>query len=491
MNPFIDAGPGLHGALDMASLLPDCYAQYRPVIRDGMLFFIGRLSPKRRMSVMLGQAALYPGATVEERFTALLRSCPTLHKLGQVVARDHRLSRELRESLQTLESLPPATPMPVLKAILEREIPGLESLIIGDEPLAEASVAVVVPFSSRDGDGVFKILKPGVREILDEELGVWSEVGSYLEERCSFYGLPELDYRDTIERMRALLLNEVRLEQEQANLARAAEFYSDLPDVHIPRLLPWSTPDVTAMERIMGRKVTEVAALSPSDRKRLSNLVVESLLASPFWSERDEAVFHADPHAGNLFLTDDNRLAVLDWSLVTRMGKERRIQMMQMLLAAMTLDERRLADLISSIAEREPAGGPLGEAVSRAIRQIRQGRLPAFDWLVELLDDAVLTAGLNMSEEMVLFRKAVLTITGVIEDIFESATPDDAMIRSAFYNVMREVPERALASYASRAFASHLSNEDLFNLWASAPLTASRWWVGHMMDAMRWGTTGQ
>jgi hypothetical protein len=129
--------------------------------------------------------------------------------------------------------------------------------------------------------------------------------------------------------------------------------------------------------------------------------------------------------------------------------------------------------------------------VSRAIRQIRQGRLPAFDWLVELLDDAVLTAGLNMSEEMVLFRKAVLTITGVIEDIFESATPDDAMIRSAFYNVMREVPERALASYASRAFASHLSNEDLFNLWASAPLTASRWWVGHMMDAMRWGTTGQ
>ena len=77
-------------------------------------------------------------------------------------------------------------------------------------PLAEASVAVVLPFTwqgkrSRDPQhGVFKVLKPGVEERLFEELEIWVELGAFLEERCEHHGLPRLDYAETLDCLRKI-----------------------------------------------------------------------------------------------------------------------------------------------------------------------------------------------------------------------------------------------------------------------------------------------
>ena len=48
--------------------------------------------------------------------------------------------------------------------------------------------------------------------------------------------------------------------------------------------------------------------------------MVRALICSSDLLARKPAMFHGDPHAGNLFLTDDNRLAILDWSLVGSLG---------------------------------------------------------------------------------------------------------------------------------------------------------------------------
>ena len=60
-------------------------------------------------------------------------------------------------------------------------------------------------------------------------------------------------------------------------------------------------------------------------------------------------MFHSDPHAGNLFLTDENRLAMLDWSLVGCLGEAEREAIVQIMLAAVTLQPKRVVQVLHAI----------------------------------------------------------------------------------------------------------------------------------------------
>ncbi|MDQ2694232.1 MAG: AarF/UbiB family protein, partial [Pseudomonadota bacterium] len=273
--------------LDFDPLVPQGYAAYRPLVAEGVAYFLSRLPPGRLAAIVAEQLDLPEDAAAAERIVALLRHCPTLHKLGQVVARDRRLDVQLRRRLQELESLPPRVPMDDIRAMVRREL-GDANIKLAPGALAEASVAVVAPFTWRPaaadapGEGVLKVLKPGVEERLHEELAIWSDLGGYLEERSRVHGLPAVDYRETLDSVRDLLGNEIRLDREQRHLVAAARFHDGDPQVIIPRLLPFCTPRITAMTRIRGVKVTD-AALSPRQRRRLAGTVFAALVAKPFW----------------------------------------------------------------------------------------------------------------------------------------------------------------------------------------------------------------
>ena len=60
-------------------------------------------------------------------------------------------------------------------------------------------------------------------------------------------------------------------------------------------------------------------------------------------------MFHADPHAGNLMATHDKRLAILDWSLVGFLGEPERLAIVQMVQSAITLDARRIVEILESL----------------------------------------------------------------------------------------------------------------------------------------------
>src|SRR5262249_37820428 len=150
---------------------------------------------------------------------------------------------------------------------------------------------------------------------LAEELGILDRLGTFLDERCASLALPPLDYRETFAQIRDLLGHEVRLDRERDRLAEAARGLAPVPGVRVPRLLPFQAPRLLAMERIDGRKVREVGAWAVRDRRRLAGTVVEALVATPAWSPAARALFHADPHAGNLLIDPAGRLVPLDWSL--------------------------------------------------------------------------------------------------------------------------------------------------------------------------------
>jgi ubiquinone biosynthesis protein len=471
--------------LDIGSLVPAEYERYQPAVVDGLAFFLGNLPPDRVFAILAEQADLPDDAGLEDRLVAVVRNSPVLHKLGQVLARDRRLPARLRQALQTLESMMPAQSPDEVRQAVERETGPLDRLGIDIDglPLAEASVAVVIPFLWADPPeglpqrGVFKVLKPGIEERLDQDLELLTQAGGWLDERCREYGLPDIEYQATFGQVRDLLRREVHLDREQEHLsAAAADFAGQASRVVIPRLYPVSTPRLTAMERIDGRKVTEVDTLPSPARRALAGLVADALIAHPILSAAPSALFHADPHAGNLMVTEDGRLAILDWSLVGYLGEHDRVCLSQMLLGAVTLDEHRILAALDALAAGPFDATALRRAIREALRRLTRGVLPGLGWLTDLLDAAVTTAGVSFHADLILFRKVLHTVAGVTADVSEAVGLDGAVAARFLTQFGLETAPRLWASPWSRAFGTHVSNADLVRLVYSVPFTPLRYW---------------
>jgi ubiquinone biosynthesis protein len=469
--------------LDFGALVPEAYARYRPAVEAGLGFFLENLAAERAFALLADQAELPETATIEERLVAMARHCPALHKLGQVLARDRRLPESFRTLLQSLESMLATFPADEALAAIEAELGPLDRLgvAIDGPPLAEASVAVVVPYTWREHPdqpprrGVFKLLKPGIAAKLTEELDLLQRVGALLDNRCEALGLPAIEYEETFLQVRDLLAREVHLDAEQEHMRAARAFYASLKSVVIPEVHPFSTPRLTSMQRIDGTKVTDAAALPDEVRRKLAGRIIEALIARPMWSSGDDIAFHADPHAGNLFASDDGRLAILDWSLTGTLGKSDRVGLTQVLFGAIMLDGGRIADAISELSHGNVDRERLAPLIAAKLQLLRDGMWPSIRWLTALMDEAATDAGTRFGASLVMFRKVLQTLDGVIGDVSADVRVDGVLALSLLRKLALEWRTRAYATPFAREFATHFSNMDLAQLWWSAPLIGSRY----------------
>ncbi len=468
-------------SLGLETLLPEALAAWRPLLVEGLAFFLDRLPPARLGAIVAEQLALAATAPAAARLTTLLAHCPTLHKLGQVVARQPALDATLRRHLQALESLPASTDIDALLAHVRAELGHDRHLRLADRALAEGSVAVVLPFSwqqdGRSHEGVLKALKPGVAQRLAEELAILPALGDFLERRGAALALPALDYHSHLAAAGRLLTQEIRLEHEQANMRAAAGVLADDADVFVPALLPWSTPTLTAMERIDGPKLSD-AALPAAEARRLGRALVGGLLARPFWSRNETAPFHGDLHGGNLLLAADGRVAVIDWSLTARLTKAEREALVEIALAALALDTRRITTGLAGLGLQDARGTPIAATVDRALDTlVRSGRPLGFDWLVGLLDALALQGASGFGAQLAVFRKSWLALAGVLADLGAGGDTDLALIGLGLQRFATEWPARLLSAADSRAFSTHVSTADLLRVGADAWPAGLRYWT--------------
>ena len=470
--------------IEFESLIPECYAPFRPLILDGLQFFLGRLGTARRTTLLAAQAQLGTGCPPETRMFALMRACPTLHKLGQILARHRALNVALRAELQKLESLPPALALADVRSAIERELgPRSAEVVLDEPPLAEGSIAVIVPFCWHDPavgtaqHGVFKLLAPGVAERVAEELEILRPLGEFLEARSAALDLPSLGYTETFEQIRGMLEQEIDLQHEQANLRYAADFYARDADVCIPLLLPLCTPRLTAMERIVGHKITDAAALPEARRRALAHALVRTLLARPFFHDADDAMFHGDPHAGNLLLDDRERLVLLDWSLAGHMNRKDRRDIVALLLGALMLDRRTARAGLAAIMAGRVDDAALDRHLQVALQGVPWAQLPDFGWLIALLDGLV-RDGFALRPEFTLFRKSLFTLRGVLRDLSEEASLNQPIALAGASQFAREYSSRMLLLYGTRSYGTHMTNRDLARVVLRWPLTAVRYWLG-------------
>jgi len=427
-------------------LVPDSARRWRPLVRDAFQFLFERLSDRRLATKVVEQFELSADTAPEQRLLRLVNKMPGLQKVGQVLARNRRLAPKLRSALSELENgMSDVTPEEIRGLIEARLGKRLTDYAVELEPaiLSEASVSAVIRFTwnypGREREqGVFKVLKPYVPECFGEDMTLLQDLGEFLTSPERGYGFAIHDVKEMLTEVLLLLQHELDFPREQATLLEAVKMYRASIGIRVPRLIePLSTSDITAMSAEAGVKVTEAFPRSPIRRARIADQLIEALVAVPFFSREREAIFHADPHAGNLLYDETNReLVVLDWALAERLSLESRRQLV-LLSVMMTLRNPngvRLAvrDLSLSADRRNHARlGVIESCVTRFFDEMEPDASPGTLDAMRLLDRIALE-GVHFPPPLFLFRKIVLTLDGVLYDVAGPGVRIDDVIAREF-----------------------------------------------------------
>lgn len=129
-----------------------------------------------------------------------------------------------------------------------------------------------------------------------------------------------------------------------------------------------------------------------------------------------------------------------------------------------------------------PDEASLSDVVAVALAHLRGGNPPGLSWLVSLLDRAVMRAGVKFEGDLLLFRKMLLTLEGVLSDVCEEHRTDWVLLATAMSKLRAEWPARWWTPWTSRSFGSHVSTADLVSLAFSTPQTMMRYWSQSWSD---------
>src|SRR5437870_4369635 len=199
------------------------------------------------------------------------------------------------------------------------------------EPAGSASLAQVHRARLRDGRAVVvKVQRPGVREQIVEDLEALEEVASFIDAHTEVG--KRYEFVNMLTDLRRSLLRELDFKQEADNLIRMSESLRDFENIIVPGPIEdFTTPRVLTMEFIPGKKIT---ALSPLRLLEIDGIrLSEELFRAYLKQMLVDGFFHADPHPGNVLLTDDDRIALIDLGMVSNMGTTFQENLLRLLLA--------------------------------------------------------------------------------------------------------------------------------------------------------------
>ncbi len=465
-------------------LVPKPYLKWRPPVRDAMMFVVARLSSARLAPKLLEQIELPDETSPEERLLRLIAKVPGLQKLGQIIARNRHLRLALRHALARLENGIRDVEPDDIRAIVQQGLGRrLETYAVQIAPtiLSEASVSAVVRFTWRDPDsgqrkrGVFKVLKPHIPEYFSEDMEYLQGLAQYFGDRHHTYGFPAHLIPDTFMKVRRLLRREVNFVREQKTLVEARSLYQSMSGVHVPEVIqPLCTPTITALTEERGIKVTNAASRLPTGRRRrLAEQLIEALVAVPLLAAQENAIFHGDPHAGNLLY--DNRtgeLTIVDWALMERLSREQRRHLALLFLMVSLRDSVYTSDEILALSQpRIPSTSPRGRMIREAVTRFLDERpitsLPSGVDAMRLLEHIALK-GVRFPGPLIILSKVIFTLDGILSDIGGS----DPRIG---LTIARHVAQQWIRNRA--AFRLPLMTRDWITLQCSALLYMSRVWL--------------
>ena len=428
----------LHTSM-VLEMIPEGAEEWVPLVHDSLLVVLNGMSIERIRDRIAGQAALPADAARGQRILAFGSETPTFQKIGQILARNAWIPEDIRGALQSLENSISTTSADQLLATIEDGL-GTELLEeyqfeFESEVLSEASVgavigaSIVMPGETGRRAVVVKVIKGYAVAAMDEDLESVTRLLELLEENADFYEIGDTPLLDTFEELRDSLAREIRASEEQANLTRARGYFADDGRVLVPALCPCSTPEITVMERMEGGKVTDAFPGDAAKRKKLARRLADVMIYDVMFAP-DDAVFHGDPHAGNVFSIGDEadpyRIALLDWGLLGDLTREQRTKLVQVNLGLSLKHRDRLRHNIDGLLDAPVDLETDLEAIDAVIDRIfeimeetkrNDGEEPGGLELLDNLVTELAKAGYTTDPDILLWVKSLFTASSVITDL--------------------------------------------------------------------------
>ena len=346
----------------------------------------------------------------------LERLGPTFIKLGQLLStRADLLPQPYLDGLARLQDALEPFPFEVARDIVEDDLGVRLSRVYDDfdeTPMAAASLGQVHAAVLRGGRPVVvKVQRPGIRRQVFDDLEVLESLAERVEAHTQQGRL--FAVTDLLAQFRRSMLDELDYRKEASHLVRLAGIVADRERLVVP--MPYddyTTGRVLTMDRIVGRKVTEISPLARLDID--GPALVRDLFDAYLDQILREGFFHADPHPGNVLLTTDGRLGLIDLGMVARVTPEMRERLVRLLLAVGEQRGEEVARIAASMSE--PADGwdqrrftvDVAELVERdAVATV--GHLDAGRLVLDLTR-ACGAAGLRPPPELSMVGKALLNL---------------------------------------------------------------------------------
>ncbi len=356
------------------------------------------------------------GAGPEQLVDDLEAMGPTYVKLGQVLSgRPDLIPEPYRKALERLQDHVKPFPYEEVERIVEEELGVRISKAFAEftpEPIAAASLGQVHQAKLRDGRPVVvKIQRPEIRSQIEHDFEVLGEISGTLDNHTK--AGRRYRFGAMIDEFHSTIQNELHYEREAQNLITLGKNLQEFERIQIPQpVMDYTTRSVLTMEYISGRKITSLSPLARLDVNGAE--LCEELFRAYLKQVLVDGIFHADPHPGNVFLTQEGRIALLDLGMVGHTAPQMQETLLKLLLAVSDGDSDAVADLGIRIGERNDEFNPtafrrrisqlVAQTRNKGLAQIKVGRS-----ILEVNQHAA-ENGLYLPSELTLLGKTLLQL---------------------------------------------------------------------------------
>jgi predicted unusual protein kinase regulating ubiquinone biosynthesis (AarF/ABC1/UbiB family) len=389
---------------------------------------------------------------------------PTFVKLGQLLStRVELLPQAYLEALARLQDKVEPFSFAEVEKIVTNELGVRISKAFAtfdDQPMAAASLGQVHRATLRDGRPVaVKVQRPGIREEMVEDLDALEDIADFLDHHTELGR--RYEFCHLLEQFRKSLLQELDYRQEAANLTTLSRDLQKFDHIIIPAPIDqYCTSRVLTMEFVPGKKITDLSPLARMEfdgaglAEELFRAYLEQILVNGF--------FHADPHPGNVFITADHRVALLDLGMVGRIMPRLQEDLLQLLMAISEGRGDEAANIAIKIGEKKEdfdskeftrrISGIVAQQKAATVEQMQVGRL-----VLEVTQTSA-ENGIRVPPELTMLGKTLLNLDQVGRALEPEFDPNASIRRNAA-EIMQQRLVRSLSP--GNLFSGVLELKDL------------------------------
>ncbi len=362
---------------------------------------------------------------------------PTYVKLGQVLAgRPDLLPEPYTAALARLQDKVKPFSYAEVEQIVTAELGVRMSKAFSrfdPEPIAAASLGQVHFAALREGQQVVvKVQRPNIRLQIAEDFEVLGQIAEFFDAHTDLGR--RYRFLTILDEFRATIQQELDYLQEAQNLVSVGKNLKEFQLIQVPQpVADYTTRCVLTMDYVRGRKITSFEPLARLDIKGAP--LAEELFKAYLKQVLIDGLFHADPHPGNVFLTEDGHIALLDLGMVGHIAPGMQENLLKLLLAVSEGNSEEAADIVvrmSEKAENFDSGEfhrrirqVLALSQNQGLQQLKVGRT-----LLHLSQDAG-GNGLIVPSELTLLGKTLLQLDEVGRILDPEFDPNASIRRNA------------------------------------------------------------